>query len=73
MAIADKSASFPKADQNARFPRIIAKGASSLPASRLKKLLPSILKRCFRCIGVVTKTHWCNVWSVLALLAQQDS
>jgi hypothetical protein len=30
MAIADKSASFPRADQNARFPRIIAKGASSI-------------------------------------------
>jgi len=39
--------------------------SARLPASRLKKLQQLILKRCFRCIGVATKTRWCNVWNVL--------
>jgi hypothetical protein len=35
LAIADKAANFPEADQNTRFPRVLTKGASSVAANNL--------------------------------------
>ena len=36
LAIADKAANFPAADQNTRFPRVLTKGASSVAANNLE-------------------------------------